>query len=72
MKQTQKHILYSVVCYHCHTSHFNDGSIMMWPSRQTAIDAALANGWDIHLRRLYCPRCIANQQHLPPTYRKKK
>ena len=77
MKQTRQiriHILYSVQCYHCKTSHFSEvGSIMMWPTKQAAVDAAIADGWEIYLRnRLFCPRCIANQQHLPPSYRKKK
>ena len=73
MKQTRKHVLYSVQCYHCHKSHYNNGSVMLWPTKQAALDAALSDGWEIYLRnRLFCPRCIANQQHLPPTYRKKK
>lgn len=75
MKQTRQikmHVLYSVQCYHCHTSHYNNGSIMMWPTKQAAINAALEDGWEIYLRnRLFCPRCLANQQHLPPSYRKK-
>lgn len=46
---------------------------MMWPTKQAAIDAALEDGWEIYLRnRLFCPRCLANKQHLPPTYRRKK
>ena len=52
MKQTRQikmHVLYSVQCYHCHTSHYNNGSIMMWPTKQAAINAALEDGWDIYL-----------------------
>ena len=73
MKQTRRHILYSVVCYHCHTSHYNENGLMLWPDKDAAVNAALEDGWEIYLRnRLFCPRCLANQQHLPPSYRKKK
>lgn len=73
MKQIKTHVLYSVQCYHCHTAQYDKGSIMLWPTKQEALDAALSAGWELYIRnRLYCPQCIANQQHLPPSYRNKQ
>ena len=71
MKQTRRHILYSVVCHHCHTSNYNENGLMLWPDKDAAVNAALEDGWLMHRGRLYCPTCIADKQHLPPKQRKK-
>lgn len=73
MSNTRRHTLYSARCFHCRNSQCDEFGITLWPDKDAAVNAALEDGWEIYLRnRLFCPRCLANKQHLPPTYRKKK
>lgn len=72
MSNTRRHTLYSARCFHCRNSQCDEFGITLWPDKDAAVNAALEDGWLMHRGRLYCPTCVANKQHLPPSYRKKK
>lgn len=70
MSNTRRHTLYSARCFHCRTSQCNELGILLWPDKDATVNAALEEGWLMHRGRLYCPTCIADKQHLPPSYRR--